>query len=104
MLLTGLGVALIIPLLSSAAVQGLAPTQLATGSSLVQVLRQFASVFGVALTVLLLGSGAATPAAFAPVFGLMLAGGLVVSVISAGLRRHVDTAPATCAVVYEPVG
>ena len=103
MVLTGLGVALIIPLLSGAAVQGLSLAQLATGSSVVQALRQFASVLGVALTVLLLGDGVLTAASFAPIFGIMLVGGLAVSAISAGLPQVVVPAREEVAVASEPV-
>lgn len=85
MLLTGAGVALIVPLLSSAAVQHLAARQLGAGSGVTQALRQFASVLGVVVTVLLLGSAPETAARFAPVFALMLAGGLSVSLISLGI-------------------
>jgi EmrB/QacA subfamily drug resistance transporter len=84
-LLTGLGVALIIPLLSSVAVQGLPASKLASGSGVFQALRQFASVLGVALSVLLLGAAPAEAAAFAPIFALMAAAGLSVSLICLGL-------------------
>lgn len=82
MLLTGIGVALIIPVLTSAAVQHLAPGRLASGSGVFQALRQFASVLGVALTVLLLGNDPQAPITFASIFALMIGGGLSVSLIS----------------------
>lgn len=85
MLLTGMGVALIIPLLSSAALQHLTPGQLAGGSGMFQALRQFASVIGIALSVLLLDAAPATANAFAPIFALMIGGGLSVSLMSLGL-------------------
>lgn len=85
MLLSGLGVALIIPLLSSVAVQHLTPDQLAGGSGVFQALRQFASVIGVTLSVLLLGATPATAQAFTPIFALMMAGGLGVTLMSFGL-------------------
>lgn len=84
-LLTGLGVALIIPLLSSVAVQGLPAGRLASGSGVFQALHQFASVLGVALSVLLLGPTPAEPSTFAPIFALMAAAGLGVSLICLGL-------------------
>jgi EmrB/QacA subfamily drug resistance transporter len=92
-LLTGLGVALIIPLLSSVAVQGLPAGKLASGSGVFQALRQFASVLGVALSVLLLGQTPADAAAFAPIFALMLAAGLSVSLICLGLPASRRSAP-----------
>ncbi|HEU4324601.1 MAG TPA: MFS transporter [Roseiflexaceae bacterium] len=95
-MLTGLGVALIVPLLSSAAVQHLPSGTLASGSGVFQALRQFASVLGVALTVLLLGSAPERAATFAPIFALMAAGGLCVSAISLRLpagRSHTAARP-----------
>lgn len=77
--------ALIIPLLSSVAVQGLPSGKLASGSGVFQALRQFASVLGVALSVLLLGQTPTEAAAFAPIFALMAAAGLSVSLICLGL-------------------
>jgi MFS family permease len=55
-LLGGLGVALVIPHLVSAAVQGLPPDQFGAGSAVNQAIRQFGATFGVALTVALLGT------------------------------------------------
>lgn len=92
-LLTGLGVALIIPLLSSVAVQGLPAGKLASGSGVFQALRQFASVLGVALSVLLLGQTPTEGAAFAPIFALMAVAGLSVSLICLGLPARRRPAP-----------
>lgn len=92
-LLTGLGVALIIPLLSSVAVQGLPAGKLASGSGVFQALRQFASVLGVALSVLLLGQTPTEAAAFAPIFALMAVAGLSVSLICLGLPTRRRLAP-----------
>ena len=91
-IIIGMGVALIVPLLSSVAVQGLEPAQLATGSSVLQALRQFASVLGVAIAVILLGQNVLTVTSFAPIFGLIIAGGLAVSVIATGLPAVVASA------------
>ncbi|MFL6159850.1 MAG: DHA2 family efflux MFS transporter permease subunit [Marmoricola sp.] len=55
-LLTGLGVAMVIPHLTSAAVQGLPADAFGTGSAVNQAIRQFGATFGVALTVALLGT------------------------------------------------
>jgi EmrB/QacA subfamily drug resistance transporter len=59
-LLTGLGVSMVIPHLTSAAVQGLPADAFGTGSAVNQAIRQFGATFGVALTVALLGT--VTPA------------------------------------------
>ena len=91
-IIIGMGVALIVPLLSSVAVQGLEPAQLATGSSVLQALRQFASVLGVAIAVILLGQNVLTVTSFAPIFGWIIAGGLAVSVIATGLPAVVASA------------
>ena len=50
-LLTGLGVALALPQLSSASVQGLPPDRYALGSAVNQTMRQLGATFGVALVV-----------------------------------------------------
>lgn len=92
-LLTGLGVALIIPLLSSVAVQRLPAGKLASGSGVFQALRQFASVLGVALTVLLLGQAPSEAVTFAPIFALMAGAGLSVSMICLGLPATRRPAP-----------
>jgi EmrB/QacA subfamily drug resistance transporter len=55
-LLGGLGVSLVIPHLTSAAVQGLPPDQFGAGSAVNQAIRQLGATFGVALTVALLGT------------------------------------------------
>jgi EmrB/QacA subfamily drug resistance transporter len=55
-LLAGLGVSLVIPHLTSAAVQGLPADQFGAGSAVNQAIRQFGATFGVALTVALLGA------------------------------------------------
>ncbi|GAB4440450.1 MAG: DHA2 family efflux MFS transporter permease subunit [Chloroflexi bacterium OHK40] len=94
-LLTGLGVALIIPLLSSVAVQRLPAGKLASGSGVFQALRQFASVLGVALTVLLLGQAPSEAVTFAPIFALMAGAGLSVSMICLGLPATRRPAPSS---------
>ncbi|HET6153344.1 MAG TPA: DHA2 family efflux MFS transporter permease subunit [Marmoricola sp.] len=55
-LLTGLGVSLVLPHLTSAAVQGLPADAFGAGSAVNQAIRQFGATFGVALTVALLGT------------------------------------------------
>ena len=54
-LLTGIGVGLALPSLSGAAVASLGPAHFGVGSAVNQAMRQFGSVVGVALTVVLLG-------------------------------------------------
>ncbi len=57
-LLTGIGVGMALPSLSGAAVASLGPAHFGAGSAVNQAMRQFGSVVGVALTVVLLGEQA----------------------------------------------
>lgn len=91
MLLIGFGVALILPVLSSAAVQQLPAQKLAVGSGVNQAIRQFGSVLGVSLTFILLGAAPDQMVLFQHVFELMMAGGLSVSL----LGLWIDTRPST---------
>ena len=63
-LLTGIGVGLALPSLSGAAVASLGPAHFGAGSAVNQAMRQFGSVVGVALTVVLLGDSTLQLAAF----------------------------------------
>jgi EmrB/QacA subfamily drug resistance transporter len=85
MLLTGIGVALVLPVLSSAAVHQLPPQKLAVGSGVSQAMRQFGSVLGVSVTFAILGDAPNAIQLFQPIFGLMIASGLSVSVLSLGI-------------------
>jgi hypothetical protein len=88
-ILTGTGVALIIPILSSAAVHYLPPQKLAVGSGVNQAVRQFGTVLGVSITFVILGSAPSALPLFQHLFGLMVGGGLAVSAIGMGI----DTRP-----------
>jgi EmrB/QacA subfamily drug resistance transporter len=88
-LLTGIGVALILPVLGSAAVQNLPRQKLAVGSGVNQAIRQFGTVLGVSLTFALLGDTPSAVALFHGIYLLMIASGLSVSVLSLGI----DTLP-----------
>jgi EmrB/QacA subfamily drug resistance transporter len=72
MLLSGVGVGLVLPSLSGAAVAGLAPARFAVGGAVNQAIRQFGGVLGVALTVRWLGGAALSPADFGPVYGMQI--------------------------------
>ncbi|WP_058087718.1 MFS transporter [Aquabacterium parvum] len=63
-LLTGVGVGLALPSLSGAAVASLGPAHFGAGSAVNQAMRQFGSVVGVALTVVLLGDPSLQLASF----------------------------------------
>ncbi len=101
-LLAGLGVALVIPHLTSAAVQGLPTDQFGAGSAVNQAIRQLGATFGVALTVALLAS--ATPAgaldAFRDVWWMLVICGVLTSAAALALP-HVERVAAP-APILEP--
>ncbi len=68
LLLSGMGVGLVLPSLSAAAVNRLPAAQYAVGSAINQATRQIGSVMGVAITVLLLGHTGLTHGSFVPVY------------------------------------
>lgn len=88
-LIAGLGVAMVIPHLTSAAVQGLPKDQFGAGSAVNQAIRQLGATFGVALTVALLGS--VTPAgaldAFREVWWMLVTCGMLTSAAALALPR-----------------
>jgi len=90
-LLAGLGVALTIPQLSSAAVQGLPPDRLAVGSAVTQAIRQLGATFGVALVVSFIGGATAADALdrFHRAWWLLVICGVLTSLLSLGLPRRV---------------
>ena len=91
--MSGLGVGLVLPSLSAAAVNKLPADQYAVGSAVNQATRQIGSVLGVAITVLLLGHAGVKHADFAPLY--MLHVGL--ALLTALLFIPVDTRPAVAA-------
>jgi EmrB/QacA subfamily drug resistance transporter len=103
-LLGGLGVAMVIPHLTSAAVQGLPADAFAAGSAVNQAIRQFGATFGVALTVALLGTVTPLNALdhFQRVWWMLLLSGAVTSVAALALPRparaaQLDVVPAPVA-------
>jgi len=101
-LLVGLGVGLCLPVLSSAAVHGLAPSRFAVGSAVNQSIRALGAVLGVALAIALLGRDPRTAdlPTFQRVFVLFVFCGLLTSAASIGIR----TEPAADARVVSQVG
>jgi hypothetical protein len=99
LILTGIGVGLTLPTLSSAAVHGLAPNRFAVGSAVNQTIRQLGAVLGVALVIALLGSPnrAELLNAFDRIFWLLAAGGVATALFSLGI----DTKPRAIAVLAE---
>lgn len=102
-ILTGLGVALCLPQLSSAAVQGLPADRFAAGSAVGQAIRQLGATLGVALVVAFIG----TPAPgelldrFHRVWILVITCAVFVSLASLRLRR--PSAPAATTLTVAPV-
>ena len=87
--LTAFGVALCLPQLSSAAVQGLPPDRFGSGSAINQAVRNLGATFGVALVVAFtsdLAPGAELDG-FHRVWWLLVASGVVVSLFSSRLVR-----------------
>lgn len=86
-LLTGLGVALVLPQLSSVAVQQLPPDRSATGSGISQSVRQMGQTLGVALFVAVLGVPGPGEALdrFRQVWLLVIVGGVAISLAATRL-------------------
>ncbi len=90
MLLTALGVALLIPQLSSTIAQALPQNRVGVGSGLNQAVRQFGATFGVALTVAFLSGeivdAAEVIARFDRIWWLIVVGGLLSAAASLPLQ------------------
>jgi MFS family permease len=89
-LLSGLGVAMVIPQLTSAAVQALPPDEFGAGAAVNQAIRQLGATFGVALTVAVLGTVTPTIAAdaFGGVWAMLVICGVLTSVAAVSLPRR----------------
>ena len=86
MLLSGLGVALVFPQLSSVVAQALPPGRAGVGGAVAQAVRQFGGTFGVALTVAFLGAAGAVIDGFDPIWWLVVIGGLATSALVLPMR------------------
>lgn len=93
MLLSGVGVGMVLPSLSGAAVSHLPSDQYAVGGAVNQAIRQIGSVMGVALTVLLLGAAGLQRTDFNAVY-LCLMG---FALLTAALCCPVNTLPPSAA-------
>ena len=90
LVLSGLGVGLVLPSLSAAAVSRLPAAHYAVGSAVNQATRQVGSVLGVALTVLLVGAAGVQRADFDGLYG----GYVALALLTALCSLPVDTRPA----------
>jgi EmrB/QacA subfamily drug resistance transporter len=102
--LTGLGVALCLPQLSSAAVQGLPPEQFGSGSAVTQAVRNLGATFGVALVLAFVADITPDTAldSFHRAWWVLIVSGLAVTATALRLpirRPNPATAPSTAAVV-----
>ena len=88
-LITGLGVALTLPQLSSATVQGLPPDRYALGSAVNQTMRQLGATFGVALVVSFVAGATAADALgrFQRAWWLLVVCGTLTSLVALALPR-----------------
>jgi len=100
-ILSAIGVSMVVPHLTSAAVQGLPPDQFGAGSAVNQAIRQFGATFGVALTVALLGTVTAHNAVdhFQRVWWMLLASGALTSLAALALPRRSRSTPEVDSVV-----
>ncbi|HYC43393.1 MAG TPA: MFS transporter [Noviherbaspirillum sp.] len=73
LLLSGIGVGMVLPSLSGAAVANLPPAHYAVGSAVNQAVRQIGTVLGVAFTVVFVGHAGLDRSDFYPLFGLHVA-------------------------------
>ena len=98
MVLSGLGVACCFPQLSSVVAQALPASRIGVGGAALQAVRQFGGTFGVALTDRLPRARPASPAPsprFDRIWWIVVAGGVVVTVLALPLRTGQRTAPAS---------
>ncbi len=89
-LITGVGVGLLLPVLSAAAVASLPPERFGVGSAVNQAMRQLGSVLGVALVVALLAASVPTAPllVFDRIFLVLMIGGMLTSFISLGVKTR----------------
>ena len=88
LILSGLGVGMVLPSLSGAAVAGLPAAQYAVGSAVNQATRQLGSVMGVAITVLLAGHAALARADFLPLYWIQIILALVTGALCLGVQAN----------------
>lgn len=89
MLLTGVGVALCLPQLSSVVAQALPLNRIGVGGAALQAIRQFGGTFGVALTIAFLGRPGGIDdalAAYDRIWFVIIAGGLVTTLLCLPMR------------------
>ena len=88
MLLSGIGVGLVLPSLSGAAVARLPAKRFGVGSAVNQAIRQFGSALGVAFTVTILGGQVQNLQQFRYVYLFLIAGGVLTALLSLFIRTQ----------------
>ncbi|MFZ6654479.1 DHA2 family efflux MFS transporter permease subunit [Undibacterium sp. TJN19] len=88
LLISGVGVGMVLPSLSGAAVSNLAASRFGVGSAVNAAVRQFGSALGVAFTVAIVGGNLHGIAQFKYVFLFIAAGGLLTSLLALPLSRR----------------
>jgi EmrB/QacA subfamily drug resistance transporter len=94
MVLSGIGVALVFPQLSSVVAQALPPNLRGVGGASLQAIRQFGGTFGVALTIAFLATStgaAATLVAYDRIWWLIVIGGVATSALVLPMRTGIAT-------------
>jgi len=98
MLLGGIGVGLVLPALSGAAVASLRPQQFGIGNATNSAIRQIGSAFGAAATVLMVGDPSSGLSAFHTVYATLAVGGVLTGLAC----LPVDTRPGARATPAAP--
>jgi EmrB/QacA subfamily drug resistance transporter len=93
-IMSGVGVGLVLPSLSAAAVSRLPAGQFAVGSAVNQSIRQVGSVLGVAVIVMLVGGANATHADFTRPYAIQVALALLTAVLCLPVRTRRQLLPA----------
>lgn len=91
MILTGVGVALCLPQLSSVVAQAIPTNRIGVGGAVLQAVRQFGGTFGVALTIAFLGAPvglAAALAGFERIWWIIVGGGVATALLALPLRTR----------------
>jgi EmrB/QacA subfamily drug resistance transporter len=107
LLLTGVGVALCLPQLSSVVGQALPPDRLGVGGAVNQAVRQFGGTVGVALTIALTAGAAGVVDAltrFDRVWWVLVIGGVATSLLSIPLRTRRAASPEAGALLAAVAG
>jgi MFS family permease len=106
MVLSGLGVGFVFPQLSSVVAQALPKNRTGVGGgAALQAVRQFGGTFGVALTIAFLGPSSGLVASIVAddrIWWLIVAGGLVTSLLSLPMRTNLPAPVDPVATVAAP--